>query len=69
LPGQRSLWLSVDIAYPDPTRVVVTPFSVTRRALHPYAAAFLVDDLLSDAGLEIFAALRMDRGGEENRGK
>ena len=48
----------IELIYPDPTPGAVTPLVVARRSPHPYAAALLVDYLLSESGQKILA----DRG-------
>ena len=48
----------IELVYPDPTPGAVTPLVVARRSPHPYAAALLVDYLLSESGQKILA----DRG-------
>ncbi len=45
----------IDLIYPDPTPGAVTPVVVARHSPHPYAAALLVDYLLSEPGQKILA--------------
>ncbi|HEY3302536.1 MAG TPA: extracellular solute-binding protein [Candidatus Binatia bacterium] len=43
----------VEIVFPDPTPGAVTPIYLGKRSPHPYAAALLMDYLLSDSGQRI----------------
>ena len=45
----------VEIVYPDPTPGAVTPLSIAKRAPHPYAAALLVDYIISEPAQRILA--------------
>lgn len=43
----------VEMVFPDPTPAGVTPIAIAKRAPNPYAAALLVDYILSEAGQRV----------------
>lgn len=52
---QKHKGCPIEMVYPEPTPGAVTPLVVARRSPHPYAAALLVDYLLSETGQKILA--------------
>ena len=50
----------VEISYPDPAPATPSPVGVIKKTPRPYAAALLLDYILSEAAQKIFAGLRPD---------